>query len=166
MEDKLQKINFWERLENFVKCVNVNDPMSDEEKEMILSICKENKTMKTKEISYMLIPAIKLPNDEKLILKDYILEVVANELCVSISDVLGKKRNRQLVMARQYAMAIMYDFNIANLTEIGVYFGKDHSTVFHSIEKIKTLCEVYQKEKSIFEKLNKLVRDKIYESSH
>ena len=36
----LQEINFWKRLEMFIKDIQVNDPMSEEEKEMILNICK------------------------------------------------------------------------------------------------------------------------------
>lgn len=39
----LNNINFWQRLENFVKDIQVNDAMSDEEKEMILNICKQFK---------------------------------------------------------------------------------------------------------------------------
>ncbi len=39
--ENLQKINFWKRLTMFVKDVQVNDPMSEEEKEMILRIAKE-----------------------------------------------------------------------------------------------------------------------------
>lgn len=38
---KLKQINFWRRLEMFVENVNVNDPMSEEEKEMIIRIAKE-----------------------------------------------------------------------------------------------------------------------------
>lgn len=39
--DKLNKINFWKRIEMFVSNVQVNDPMSEEEKEMIIRISKE-----------------------------------------------------------------------------------------------------------------------------
>ena len=37
----LEQINFWKRLESFVKEVQVNDMMSEEEKDMILHTCKE-----------------------------------------------------------------------------------------------------------------------------
>jgi len=33
---------FWKRLESFVGNIQVNDPMSEEEKDMIINICKEN----------------------------------------------------------------------------------------------------------------------------
>jgi len=38
---ELNRINFWKRLEMFVENVQINDPMSEEEKEMILRISKE-----------------------------------------------------------------------------------------------------------------------------
>lgn len=38
----LQRINFWERLSSFVSEVRVNDPMSEEEKEMIMRVAKAN----------------------------------------------------------------------------------------------------------------------------
>ena len=39
----LQEINFWKRLENFISNVQVNDMPSEEEKEMILNVCKREK---------------------------------------------------------------------------------------------------------------------------
>lgn len=35
-------LNFWKRLEMFISNVEVNDPMSEEEKEMIISVCKSH----------------------------------------------------------------------------------------------------------------------------
>ena len=40
-KDFTQTEGFWIRLQDFVKDVQVNDPMSDEEKDMILWNCKE-----------------------------------------------------------------------------------------------------------------------------
>jgi hypothetical protein len=40
-------LNFWERLEMFISNVEVNDPMSEEEKQMIISVCKSNTPPKT-----------------------------------------------------------------------------------------------------------------------
>ena len=41
MKDYTAERGFWERLEDFVENVQVADPASHEEKEMILSVCKE-----------------------------------------------------------------------------------------------------------------------------
>jgi len=34
---------FWKRLKSFVSNVQVNDPMSEEEKEMIIHVCDKHK---------------------------------------------------------------------------------------------------------------------------
>ena len=34
---------FWKRLKTFAKNVQVNDPMSEEEKEMIIHVCDKHK---------------------------------------------------------------------------------------------------------------------------
>lgn len=57
----LQKINFWKRLELFVKNVQVVDPISEEEKEMILKICKIPELKEKQEISF------KMPTDKQLV---------------------------------------------------------------------------------------------------
>ena len=41
-EDKLP-INFWTRLKEFIEDVQVNDPASEEEKEMIVHVCNDLK---------------------------------------------------------------------------------------------------------------------------
>lgn len=40
-DSELIGINFWKRLEMFVSDVSVADPMSEEEKDMILNVCKQ-----------------------------------------------------------------------------------------------------------------------------
>lgn len=42
LENNLKTINFWKRLEMFVSQVQVNDMPGEEEKSMILSVCKES----------------------------------------------------------------------------------------------------------------------------
>lgn len=39
--EKLNNINFWKRLQNFISDIEVNDAMSMEEKEIIMQIAKE-----------------------------------------------------------------------------------------------------------------------------
>jgi len=40
MKDYTKELGFWKRLESFVKEVQVNDPCSEEEQEMIMHCCK------------------------------------------------------------------------------------------------------------------------------
>lgn len=42
--DELDKANFWNRLKSFISNVQVNDPMSEEEKNMIIYVCNNQLT--------------------------------------------------------------------------------------------------------------------------
>ena len=70
---------------------------------------------------------------EQIILK------VAKYFQIDISDMKGKSREQNLVIARQIAMFILREDSQMNLTTIGLLFGgRDHTTVLHGIRKIQT----------------------------
>ena len=55
-----------------------------------------------------------------------------------------KKRNRkrEIVLARQTAMLLIRKQTPLSLKSIGELFGKDHTTVIHSIQTLKDLMSV------------------------
>ncbi|MEG2171839.1 MAG: DnaA/Hda family protein [Desulfovibrionaceae bacterium] len=57
-----------------------------------------------------------------------------------VEDILGSKRKPDLVLARQTAMYLCRELLGTSYPVLGRFFGgKDHSTVIHSIQKIKKL---------------------------
>jgi len=65
---------------------------------------------------------------------------VARKFNVSVDDLTGQKRNKEIVMPRQVAMYLARQLTDASLPCIGRAFGgRDHSTVLHSIEKVKQM---------------------------
>jgi len=69
---------------------------------------------------------------------DNIIRVAAEYFGLTPNDLKGKKRSQNIVFARQLAMYIGREMTDYSTTEIGQDFGgKDHTTVMHSIEKIK-----------------------------
>ncbi|MDR2964508.1 MAG: chromosomal replication initiator protein DnaA [Treponema sp.] len=70
---------------------------------------------------------------------DVIIRVVADYFGgLTPNDLKGKKRTGNIVFARQLAMYIAREMTDYSTTEIGQDFGgKDHTTVMHSIEKIR-----------------------------
>ncbi|MBB1078455.1 chromosomal replication initiator protein DnaA [Limosilactobacillus sp. STM2_1] len=57
---------------------------------------------------------------------------------ITQSDILGKKRVKQIVMPRQIAMYLSRELTDSSLPKIGNEFGgKDHTTVLHAIDKIE-----------------------------
>jgi chromosomal replication initiator protein len=69
---------------------------------------------------------------------DIIIRVVAEYFGLTPNDLKGKKRSQNIVFARQLSMYIGREMTEFSTTELGQDFGgKDHTTVMHSIEKIK-----------------------------
>ena len=69
---------------------------------------------------------------------DVIIRVVAEYFGLTPNDLKGKKRTGNIVFARQLAMYIAREMTDYSTTEVGQDFGgKDHTTVMHSIDKIK-----------------------------
>ncbi|WP_203624167.1 MULTISPECIES: chromosomal replication initiator protein DnaA [unclassified Lacticaseibacillus] len=67
-----------------------------------------------------------------------IQDIVAKYYQVSVSDLKGKKRVKQIVMPRQIAMYLAREMTDSSLPKIGQEFGgKDHTTVIHAHEKIE-----------------------------
>ena len=63
---------------------------------------------------------------------------VADFYNITQSDILSKKRVKQIVMPRQIAMYLSRELTDSSLPKIGNEFGgKDHTTVLHAIDKIE-----------------------------
>ena len=67
-----------------------------------------------------------------------IIEVVAEYYETATKDILGKKRNKEIVMPRQVAMFLAREMGQMSYPDIGRAFGRDYTTVIHSYEKIKS----------------------------
>ena len=69
---------------------------------------------------------------------DNIIRVVAEYFALTPNDLKGKKRSQNIVFPRQLAMYIGREMTDYSTTELGQDFGgRDHTTVMHSIDKIK-----------------------------
>ena len=69
---------------------------------------------------------------------DNIIRVVAEYFALTPNDLKGKKRPQNITFPRQLAMYIGREMTDYSTTELGQEFGgRDHTTVMHSIEKIK-----------------------------
>jgi len=93
-------------------------------------------------------------NLAKEILKDFILEeettitveniqkAVSEYFQIKISDLKSQKKLKTISIPRQIAIYLARKYTQLSLNDIGNKFGgKDHSTVIHSINKIKKLVE-------------------------
>jgi len=91
---------------------------------------------------------------------DNIIRVVSEYFALTPNDLKGKKRTQNIAFARQLAMFIVREMTDYSTTEIGQDFGgRDHTTVMHSIEKIKGKLLTDQNLDSTIENLKRSVKE-------
>ena len=99
------------------------------------------------------------PNQPKVATPELILETVAEHFHITISDIEGPKRTSNINVPRQIFMYLCQDILGTPLQTIGSYIGnRDHSTVKHGIDKIRTEMEQSESLRSHIE----VIRKKIY----
>ncbi|AIA29184.1 chromosomal replication initiation protein DnaA [Mycoplasmopsis californica] len=80
-------------------------------------------------------------NNER-VTTDSIIDHVAKYYKISKKDILGKSRQKNVVLARHMAIYIIRDEMNIPLEKIGQIFGnRDHSTILNALKKIETLKE-------------------------
>lgn len=98
-----------------------------------------------------------LKESTKTITIDLIQKQVSDFYNLSLQDLKGVKRDKNIVMARQTAMYLCRELTNFSFPEIGGFFGgKDHTTVLHSYKKIK-IC--LTKDSKIRFDLEKLIQN-------
>ncbi len=78
--------------------------------------------------------------DTKPLTVDDIIDRVAHYSGATRDDILGPSRRQPLARHRQVAMYLCREYTDLSLPKIGKAFGnRDHTTVLHAVDKIKTL---------------------------
>jgi len=78
--------------------------------------------------------------DEQAITVGDVMVKASEFFGVALSDLRGKNRTSAVALARQAAMYLARQLTHASLEEVGRAFGgKDHTTVLHAVDKIRTL---------------------------
>lgn len=75
-----------------------------------------------------------LSEDEKV---NRIIEETAERYGVSVKDIIGKKRDKNIKNARNIAMYIIKQETDMSLADIGLMFNRTHPTVHSNIESVK-----------------------------
>ncbi len=72
---------------------------------------------------------------------EIIIEETAKCYGVEISDIMSTSRTAKVTLARQISMYIIRSMTQLSLPDIGRVFGRDHTTVMHSLEKVEKLMK-------------------------
>ena len=79
---------------------------------------------------------------------------------IKISDIIGKKRSRNIARPRQVAMTLTKELTNMSLPAIGEgYGGRDHTTVMHAVKTITKLREEDAEMAQDYEKLLILIQN-------
>jgi len=79
--------------------------------------------------------------NQKQLSIDVIKKKVSNFYDIPVEDLVSKKRQKAITTARQIAMYIAKKITKETLENIGKGFGRDHSTVVNSINKVTKLIK-------------------------
>jgi len=69
-----------------------------------------------------------------------IQRAVAGHFGISINDILGEKRTKNIAEPRMIAMFICRELTKASSNEVGSAFGRNHATVLHAEKKVPQMC--------------------------
>ena len=73
---------------------------------------------------------------------DRIIDCVCKYFSISKDDLVGKKKNKEIVEPRQICMYLICEMLDLPLVSVGQIFGgRDHTTVIHAREKISDLIK-------------------------
>ena len=92
---------------------------------------------------------------------DHVVKATCEYFNVKKEDLVGKKKNKEIVVPRQICIYLICDIlgQSVPLVSIGEYFGgRDHTTVMHARDKISEEC----KTNDVTASQVKDIRDKIY----
>lgn len=96
------------------------------------------------------------PQKQQVVTPAHILTASSTMFGISIDDIIGTSRRRQLVTARHIAMYVMRDLTDLSFPAIASEFGdRDHTTVIHAVNKIKQLMS---ERKQVYEQVTQLIR--------
>jgi len=85
-----------------------------------------------------------------------IIRTTASAYGFSVEDVLSSSRRQPLVLCRQISMYLCRELTDLSLPKIGEHFDRDHTTVLHSVEKVK---RILRSDRAVFDRVNQLTQE-------
>lgn len=76
---------------------------------------------------------------------------------ITVADIFSKKRNREIVLARQFLMYYRYSALNKSLAISAARYNKDHSTCLHGNRKLNFYFKKYPEYKKLYDKFLSLI---------
>ena len=103
---------------------------------------------------------IAVVRDPKRITPDLIIDCVADYYGLGAALLRGNSRKKEIALARHAAVYLTREMTSLSLPRIGDAFGRDHSTIINSCEKIAKMLEEGGEMKSVIADLKKIISEK------
>lgn len=103
---------------------------------------------------------IAVVRDPKRITPDVIIDCVSEYYGLSAAQVRGDSRKKEIALARHMAVYLTREMTGLSLPRIGDAFGRDHSTIINSCDKIAKMVESSQETKAAVADLKKIITEK------
>jgi chromosomal replication initiator protein len=85
-----------------------------------------------------------------------IMRTTASAYGFTVEDVVSPSRRQPLVLCRQISMYLCRELTDLSLPKIGEHFQRDHTTVLHSVEKVK---RILRSDRAVFDRVTQLTQD-------
>ncbi len=113
-----------------------------------------NRAPLSEEVARQVLADLLPPTTPRIVTPQLILDETAKMFSFTGDDLCGKSRRRPLVIARQISMYVFRDLTDLSYPRIADEFGgRDHTTVIHAVEKIKSLMT---ERHDVFDQVNEL----------
>ena len=103
---------------------------------------------------------IAVVRDPKRITPDLIIDCVSDYYGLSAALLRGNSRKKEIATARHVAVFLTREMTQMSLPRIGDAFGRDHSTIINSCEKVAAMLESSPQMKSTIADLKKIITEK------
>ena len=103
---------------------------------------------------------IAVVRDPKRITPDVIIDCVAEYYGLSAAQVRGDSRKKEIAQARHMAVYLTREMTGLSLPRIGDAFGRDHSTIINSCDKITKQLSSSEETKAVVADLKKIITEK------
>ena len=90
--------------------------------------------------------------------EDKIIDAVSQYFNIARDDLVGRKRNKEIVEPRQICIYLMWSLLAIPLTTIGQTFNRDHTTIIHARDKIMEQVKTFPPTQKIVDDITKKIK--------
>jgi len=88
-----------------------------------------------------------------------IIDAVCEYYTISKQDLVGRKRNKEIVEPRQVCIYLMWSLLTIPLSTIGQVFSRDHTTIIHARDKILDQVKNHPPTKKVITEITQRIRE-------